>query len=251
MITTEKGIAILNSGETAEDHIKTILRFKNADNIEQLTSSEIKEVNEMLEDFKDAILNPMNPAEVDFHFEIILNNKSHEVYIGKVSKFDMSLNTLMQFEQLEVGRWDSIPYLLACVYTPVVNAMFNLKLPPGVMVHRLTLTFLQMDFKIIYGLYAFFLGYKMAYLLNSNLSIAQFEKRYRRSLKTLKKHLDITRNSGISSRRQRSKSYSQNMIGSNSFLHTLKMIIRLYIALGMARFMRFIMKRRRNTSKDV
>lgn len=251
MITTEKGIAILNSGEKVEDHIKTILGFKNADSVEQLTTSEIREVNEMLEDFKDAILNPMDPTEVDFHFEIILNNKPHEVYIGKVSKFDISLNALMQFEQLEVGRWDAIPYLLACVYTPVVNSMFNIKLPPGVMVHRLTLTFLKMDFKIIYGLYAFFLRYKMEYLQSSNLSTAQYAKRYRRSLKKQKRRPAIIPNSGISFNRQKSKNYSQNRIKSNSWLPTLKMIIRLYIALGMVRFMRFTTRRQRNTSKDV
>lgn len=251
MITTEKGIAILNSGEKVEDHIKTILQFRNVENIEQLTSSEIKEVNQELEDFKDAILNPIDPTNLDFHFEVILNNKPHEVYIGRVSKLDISLTTLMQFEQLETGRWDAIPYLVACVYAPVVNAMFNVKLPPGTIVHKLTLTFLRMDFKVIYGLYAFFLGYRTAYLLNSNLSMIQYEKRYHRSLKKLKKQVDITTNSGIYSKHRKSKNYLRNTTGSNSFLHTLKTIVYLCIALGMVRFMRFTTRRQRNTSKDV
>lgn len=253
MITTDKGIAILNSGDSPEEHIKMILRFKNADNIEQLTASEIKEVNEMLEDFKDAILNPLDVSTLDFHFHFPIRGKLHEVYIGKVSKLDMSLTTLMQFEQLEAGKWESVPYLIACVYAPVVNAMFDLKQDNGTRIlpfrtiQELTNVFMGMDFKVIYGLYAFFLSYKTAYLQKSNLSIQAFEKRYHRQVKRLKKRGIITPSSATFSKRRKSKNYSRSTTGLSFYGRTLKTIAYLCIALGMARFMRFTTKRRRSS----
>lgn len=253
MITTDKGIAILNSGDSPEEHIKTILRFKNADNIEQLTASEIKEVNEMLEDFKDAILNPLDVSTLDFHFHFPIRGKLHEVYIGKVSKLDMNLTTLMQFEQLEAGKWESVPYLVACVYAPVVNKMFDLKQESGARVlpyrtiQELTNVFMGMDFKIIYGLYAFFLSYKTAYLQNSNLSMNRYAKLYRHRLTMLQRRGAIIPNSATSSKRRKSKNYSRSTTGLSFYGRTLKTIAYLCIALGMARFMRFTTKPRRNS----
>lgn len=246
MITTEKGIAILESGEKVEEHIKTILRFHNVENIEQLTSFEIKEVNQELEDFKDAVLNPLDVTKIDFHFHIDVNGKLHEIYIGKITKFDMNLTALMQFEALSNDKWNTMPYLIACVYAPVVNAALNLKLPPGTIVQKLTSVFLGMDFKLIYGLYAFFLSFKTASTQKSRLSIQQYGRHYPRLLMNNRKQKVITKNSGRCLRRPESSKSLIKWTGLHSLKSTLKTLIYLCGALGLMRFMRFTMKLRKN-----
>lgn len=250
MIETYKGIAILNAGEKPEDHIRAILKFKNADRIEQLAYSEIKEVNDMLEEFKEAILSPMDVSKIDFSFHIELNGELREVYIGKISRYDMTLTTLMQFEELHVGRWESIPYLVACVYAPIVESMFGIKRMPGMIVQKITNVFMEMDFRTIYGLYAFFLSYKIAYLKKSNLSIQRFAKCYHRNLKRQKGHLIITQSSKERLSQKRSKNCYQSTTKLRSLKNMLGGIVILCIARVMVLFMRYTTKPRGNTSKE-
>lgn len=250
MIETYKGITILNAGENPEDHIRAILKFKNADRIEQLTYSEIKEVNNMLEEFKDAILSPLDVSKIDFSFHLELNGELREVYIGKISRYDMTLTTLMQFEELHVGKWEAIPYLVACVYAPMVEAMFGIKRMPGMIVQKITNVFMGMDFRTIYGLYAFFLSYKIAYLKNSNLSIQRFAKCYQRNLKRLKRHQGIIRSSKKPLSQRKSKLCYRSMTKLHSLKNMLGGIVILCIARVMVLFMRYTTKPRANTSKD-
>lgn len=250
MIETYKGIAILNAGEKPEDHIRAILKFKNADRIEQLAYSEIKEVNDMLEEFKEAILSPLDVSKIDFSFHIELNGELREVYIGKISRYDMTLTTLMQFEELHVGKWESIPYLVACVYAPIVESMFGIKRMPGMIVQKITNVFMEMDFRTIYGLYAFFLSYKIAYLKKSNLSIQRFAKCYPRNLKRLKRHRGIIRSSREPSNQRKSKLCCRSMTKLRFLKNMLGGIVILCIARVMVLFMRYTTKPRANTSKD-
>lgn len=251
MITTYQGIQILKSGVNPDNHIKTILSFYDAERIEQLTTSEISEVTNILEEFKDAILNPLDVTKIDFSFSVEINQKEHEIYIGKITRLDINLTSLMQFEALNLETWDSIPYLVACVYAPIAKAALGLKLPPGVMIQKITDVFLNLDFKLIYGLYAFFLSYKITYTQNYPLSIQQFGSLYPRLLASKTKQPATMRSLKGLSKRKRLKKSSSEKTGCASYLRMLKAMTCLFIALGMMRFMKFITKRQASTSKDV
>lgn len=183
-----QGIEIAKVGSNESAITTALLKIMGVERIEQLSLSEINDMNEMFLSFQDSIMNPKDIRNIRLRFVMVHRGKSYEVDLCDFDEIDLTLNAETFINEFNPGEFDRVTLLIACIYAPLVKKMFNFPDNVERVIISLESALRECSFEDIYGIYDFFLGWKDELKKGYCLSMRQYMKTYLKRIKN-RKHM--------------------------------------------------------------
>ena len=186
-LTTKTGIELIRAGENEIQIEKVLLSVFGAERKEQLTLSEIHEMNELFLEYCRNMQSPKNIDDVKLQFNVKIEGVEHAVILSRFFDIDLNVHTEILLSEFNPDEFDRITIFVAAMYAPLIQRMFDIKWDISRVALAVSEALEECPFEDVYSVYAFFLSWKKDLSTNSGLSMKQFLKTYRRRQKEQKR----------------------------------------------------------------
>lgn len=116
-ITTRVGVMFLAAAEKKEKISDVFLKIKGVNSIDQLTRSEIKEIENYIKSYSEALHEKKEPGDITFDFIF----RGADLHLGKFSNLDLTIEILELVDSFAPENFQRITVFLACLLAPIVK----------------------------------------------------------------------------------------------------------------------------------